>query len=154
TKQQLFASLVPGTELGWGIQAAGPEPSAPIYDQYRYAAFTCPNWDWKTFDFDKDVVRGDLPENLVMNATDPNMSAFFGHGGKLLLYHGWSDNQLPTLNTIKYYNKVVEQLGGASKSLDRVRLFLAPGMGHCAGGEGPNAFDKVAALESWVEHAK
>jgi feruloyl esterase len=152
TKQPLFASLVPGTELGWGVQALGPEPSANIYDQYRYVVFKDVNWDWKTFDFDKDVVRGDLPENLVMNATDPDMRPFFSRGGKLLLYHGWSDPNVPTVNTIKYYQQVVEKLGGPSKSLDRVRLFLAPGMGHCGGGDGPNAFDKVSALERWVEH--
>ncbi len=87
----MFASLVPGTELGWGVQALGPEPSANIYDQYRYVVFKDPKWDWKTFNFDSDVVRGDLPENLVMNATDPDMTPFFSHGGKLLLYHGWSD---------------------------------------------------------------
>src|SRR6185369_4628733 len=62
-KQELFSSLVPGTELGWGVQAAGPEPSANIYDQYRYVVFKDPNWDWKTFDFDKDAARGDRPEN-------------------------------------------------------------------------------------------
>jgi feruloyl esterase len=152
TGQQLFASLVPGTELGWGVQALGPEPSENIYDQYRYVVFKDVNWDWKTFDFDKDVVRGDQPENLVMNATDPDMSAFFSHGGRLLLYHGWSDPNVPTVNTIKYYEQVVAKLGGPSKSLDRVRLFLAPGMGHCGGGEGPNVFDKVAALERWLEH--
>src|SRR5438067_10703567 len=61
---------------------------------------------------------------------------------------------MPTLNTIKYYNSVVKNLGGASKAADRVRLFLAPGMGHCGGGEGPNAFDKVGPLEQWVEHGK
>ena len=71
TGQQLFSSLVPGTELGWGIQALGPEPSANIYDQYRYVVFKDANWDWKTFNFDSDVARGDLPENLIMNATDP-----------------------------------------------------------------------------------
>ena len=103
---------MPGTELGWGVQALGPEPSANIYDQYRYVVFKDPNWDWKTFNFDSDVVRGDLPENLVMNATDPNMKAFFSHGGKLLLYHGWSDPNVPTLNTIKYYKSVVETMGG------------------------------------------
>ena len=150
----LFASFVPGTELGWGIQAQGPEPSANIYDQYRYVVFKDEKWDWKTFDFDKDAARSDRPENVIMNATNPDMKAFFSHGGKLLVYHGWSDNQVPTLNTIKYYNSVVKNLGGADKSADRVRLFLAPGMGHCGGGEGPSAFDKVGPLEQWVEHGK
>jgi len=71
-----------------------------------------------------------------------------------LLYHGWSDPQVPTLNTIKYYNSVVKHLGGESKAADHVRLFLAPGMGHCGGGEGPSVFDKVGPLEQWVEHGK
>src|SRR5215831_14369547 len=154
TGAELFSSLVPGTELGWGIQAQGPEPSANIYDQYRYVVFKEPNWDWKTFDFDKDVVRGDQPENLVMNATDSNMKTFFSHGGKLLLYHGWSDPQVPTLNTIKYYRSVVETMGGEAKASNNVRLFLEPGMGHCGGGEGPNVFDKVGPLEKWVENGK
>jgi Tannase and feruloyl esterase len=152
TGHELFSSLVPGTELGWGVQAQGPEPSANIYDQYRYVVFKDPTWDWKTFNFDSDVVRGDRPENLVMNATDPNMKAFFGHGGKLLLYHGWTDSNIPALNTIKYYKSVVDTMGGTAKAANSVRLFLAPGMGHCGGGEGPNVFDKVGALERWVEN--
>src|SRR5580658_1411604 len=154
TGQQLFYSLVPGTELGWGIQALGPEPSANIYDQYRYVVFKDPNWDWRTFNFDSDVVRGDQPENLVMNATDPNLKPFFSHNGKVLLYHGWSDPNVPTLHTIKYYKSVVDTMGGAAKVSNNIRLFLEPGMGHCSGGEGPNVFDKVAALEQWVEHGK
>jgi feruloyl esterase len=154
TGAELFSSLVPGTELGWAVQARGPEPSANIYDQYRYVVFKDANWDWKTFDFDKDAARGDRPENLIMNATSPDMKAFFSHGGKLLLYHGWSDPQVPTLNTIKYYDSVLKNLGSAGNAADRVRLFLAPGMGHCGGGEGPNVFDKVGPLEQWVEHGK
>jgi feruloyl esterase len=154
TKKELFASLVPGSELGWGAQAAGPEPSPMIYDQYRYVVFKDPNWDWKTFDFDKDVVKGDLPENLIMNATNPDMRAFFSRGGKLLLYHGWSDALVPPMNTIKYYDQVVAHMGGATKAAAHVRLFMAPGMGHCSGGEGPDTFDKVKALENWVERGK
>ena len=154
TGQRLFNSLVPGTELGWSAQAAGPEPSLLIYDQYRYVVFKDPDWDWKTFDFDKDVARGDKPENLIMNATDPDMTRFFSHGGKLLLYHGWSDPLVPTLNTISYYDSVVRKMGGVQTVADKVRLFLAPGMGHCGGGEGPNVFDKVGPLEQWIEHGK
>jgi feruloyl esterase len=63
------------------------------------------------------------------------------------MYHDWSDPNVPTLNTIKYYKGVVDTMGDASKATGNVRLFLEPGMGHCTGGEGPNVFDKVGALE-------
>ncbi len=151
TGQTLFPSLVPGTELGWNVLGAGPDPSAIILDQYKYVAFRDPNWNWRTFDFDHDIERSETPEKLVMNATDPNLSTFFAHDGKLLLYHGWSDPNISALTTIQYYNSVVDTMGGAAKTGNNVRLFLEPGMGHCGGGEGPNVFDKVGALEQWVE---
>jgi len=154
TGKKLFNSLVPGTELGWGVQAQGPEPSANIYDQYKYVVFKDPNWDWKTFNFDADVERGNRPENVPMNATDPDMKKFFSRGGKLLLYHGWSDTNVPALNTIDYFQSVVDAMGGPAKASNSIRLFLEPGMGHCSGGEGPNAFDKVGPLEKWVEQGK
>ena len=154
TGQELFNSLVPGTELGWGVQAAGPDPSANIYDQFRYVVYKDPNWNWRTFDWDKGIELSEKPENLVMNATDPNLKQFFAHNGKLLLYHGWADTNVPTLNTIKYYDSVLKTMGGPSKTSNNVRLFLEPGMGHCGGGEGPNVFDKVATLEQWVEKGK
>lgn len=151
TRKELSPPLVPGTELGWGDDA-GQKPNANILDQYRYVVFKDPNWDWKTFDFDGDATRGDLPENLIMNATDPHLEPFFSHGGKLLLYNGWSDPRVPALQTINYYQSVVDAVGGNAKASNSVRLFLAPGMGHCGGGGGPNVFDKVGPLEQWVEH--
>jgi feruloyl esterase len=154
TGQELFPSLVPGTELGWGVQAAGPDPSANIFDHYKYVVYKDPNWDWRTFDFDKGIERAEQPENNVMNATDPNLKQFFAHNGKLLMYHGWSDTNVATLNTIKYYKTVVDTMGGAAKTSNNIRLFLEPGMGHCGGGEGPNVFDKVSTLEQWVEKGK
>jgi feruloyl esterase len=154
TGKAMSAPLVPGTELAWGEQAMGPQPNANIYDQYRYIVFKDPNWDWRTFDFDRDAARGELPENLIMNATDPNMTPFFARGGKLLLYQGWSDPRVPALQTIAFYKNVVDAMGGSAKASGSVRLFLAPGMGHCGGGEGPNVFDKIGPLEQWVEHGK
>ena len=57
------------------------------------------------------------------------------------------------MSTINYYNRVLETTGRA-KAADSVRLFMMPGMTHCAGGEGPNAFDKVGVMEQWVEHGQ
>jgi feruloyl esterase len=154
TRQQLFPSLPPGTELGWSVLGAGPEPSAVMLDHYKYVVFKNASWDWRTFNFDSDIDRSELSDNTVMNSTDPNLKAFFGHNGKLLLYHGLSDPNISALSTIQYYNRVVDTIGGVSKTSDNIRLFLEPGMGHCGGGEGPNVFDKVSAEEQWVEHGK
>jgi feruloyl esterase len=78
------------------------------------------------------------------------MRTFKQRGGKLLMYHGWSDQNFSALSTIRYYESVRETVG-AGQIGDWLRLFLAPGMGHCGGGAGPNAFDHLAALEQWVE---
>jgi feruloyl esterase len=146
TGQTLFPSYPAGSELGWYS-----DPSPNIVDQYKYVAFKNPDWDWKTFDFDKDFAASEKPEYLAMNATDPNLSKFFGHNGKLLLYHGWADTNVSPYLTIQYYKSVVDTMGGEKKAADSVRLFLEPGMGHCGGGEGPNKFDKVSPMEAWVE---
>jgi feruloyl esterase len=68
TGQAIFPSLVPGTELGWGVLGAGPDPSAVMLDHYKYVVFKDPNWNWRTFDFDRDVVRADAPSCITAGA--------------------------------------------------------------------------------------
>ena len=93
-------------------------------------------------------------EVKAADAADPNLTAFATRGGKLLMYHGWSDALVAPLASITYYNRVLAAMGGASKTSEWIRLFMAPGMGHCRGGDGPNTFDAVGALDEWVEARK
>ena len=67
------------------------------------------------------------------------------------MYHGWADGAVPPLASVNYYTSVVNAAGGLAKTSSWVRLFMVPGMHHCSGGEGPNTFDMLAALEEWVE---
>src|SRR5262249_15568635 len=62
---------------------------------------------------------------------------------------GWSDPALSPLETVRYYKNIVETIG-LKRTQDSVRLFMAPGMQHCAGGPGPNSFNPVRALIPWV----
>jgi feruloyl esterase len=103
-------------------------------------------------DFDKDNDRFERPEYLIMNATDPHLDKFIAHG-KLLMYHGWADQNVSPYATVQYFDRVKEVLGPA-KTSQSVRLFMAPGMAHCGGGEGPNTFDKIGPLDRWVEEGK
>ena len=118
----------------------------------RYLAFEAHNalFDWRTFTFARDWNK---LQALAPNysPTDPNLTKLQQRGGKLILYHGWSDPAISAYGTISYYGRVMEALG-REKANDTVRLFMAPGMHHCQGnGPGPNTFDTLTALEQWVE---
>jgi len=151
TGREIFPGLEPGSEMGWTGLAGGPDPFSTATDYFKYIVFENPSWDYKTLDFDKDVARADTMDRGTLNAVDPNLKGFVDRGGKLLLYHGWNDQLIAPENSVNYYLSVVKALGGADKVNDAVRLFMAPGMTHCAGGDGPSSFDCVTALERWVE---
>jgi tannase/feruloyl esterase len=126
------------------------EPIPLVTGIFKYVVFNDPAWDYRKYDFDKDDERATRGSRSI-DAIDPNLKKFFDRGGKLLQYHGWTDPGIPPQNSINYYNSVLAVHGGASKVNDSYRLFMVPGMDHCAGGEGTDRFDALSALDSWVE---
>jgi feruloyl esterase len=153
TGQQAFPGLQPGSELGWNM-LAGPQPMSLATDVYKYLVFNNPNWDFKTINPDTDFTLAEKAIAGSMDATNPNLKPFVDHGGKLIMYHGWSDPGIPPMNTVQYYKNVMDAAGGASKTTNSIRLFMIPGMNHCQGGNGTDKFDGVAALAQWVESSK
>lgn len=149
--KQLFPRLEPGTELRWSRVAGGPEPADLFYDQFRYVVYNNPNWDWRTFDVDRDTAKA-TAVNKDVDALDLHLATFAKRGGKLLLYHGWADQQVAPGSTVEFYQSALDETRGTGS--DWVRLFMMPGMAHCSGGEGPDSFDKISVIEDWVEHGK
>jgi len=151
--KNVFPGLEPGSELGWSM-LSGPKPMSLAAELYQYLVFENPNWDYKTFDAANDVRLAEKKVAETLDATNANLKPFVDHGGKLLMYHGWSDPGIPPLATVQYYRNVVDTLGGTSKTMNSVRLFMIPGMNHCRGGDGTDTFDAIAALDAWVEKGK
>jgi feruloyl esterase len=117
------------------------------------AMFGDPDFDMADFDPERHVTL--LRESAfgrMYEAGDPDISAFTERGGKLLLWHGFYDTGPSPLATVDYYEAASAELGeNADQS---VRLFLAPGVGHCRGGPGPDQFDLLSTLEGWVEEGR
>ena len=120
-------------------------------------------WDFRTLNFDTDVVATDAKLAHALNATDPDLSALDARGGKIIMYHGWNDPAIASRSSVDYYERVIaaqrpgvghghgEDRVALRRTQDFIRLFMAPGVNHCAGGPGPNTFDMLMALEAWVE---
>jgi feruloyl esterase len=154
TGELIFPGFEPGNELGWFRMLGGPEAYDTAVDQFKYIVFNDPHWDWRTFELERDVARSDAAANGVLASVNPNLTAFAQHGGKLLTYHGWADPNIAPQASVNFYKAALDATKPPAQSPDWLRLFMVPGMGHCSGGDGPNTFDMVSALEAWVEQGK
>jgi feruloyl esterase len=116
----------------------------------KYLVFQPPQaeWDFRTFDFDRHPPLLDRWGELA-NAKDTDLRDFRARGGKLLITYGWADAILQPLMGVSYYEKAVKANG--RNGTDFMRLFMIPGMAHCAGGLGPDQYDAVTAVIDWVE---
>ncbi len=174
-----YSASNPGGNDGWELWITGfaPPPdgfgvdnpygvvpasfgAAPLQfsfqDQFmKFFVFDDPSYNSLTFDF-ADPSQVALLNTVITtfnsNGEDTDLSPFFGAGGKLVMYHGWSDPALTPFVSVDYYTAVANTLGGGFKHLqDNARLFMVPGMHHCSGGPGPYNFDPLSPLIGWVE---
>ena len=164
-----------GDAAAWPAWITGPEvPGGSIQAFFGNAFFgrvineiPAPGvWDFSTFNFDSDVAFADAKAARNFNATEDNLRAFRRENrrGRIIMWHGWEDPAISARDAVDYYGQVVR---ANDDSEDFFRLFMVPGMVHCSGGPGPNAFgqglaqqpplsnapehDVLSALERWVE---
>jgi feruloyl esterase len=148
--QVLFPRLEPGTELRWSRLGGGPSPGELFLDQFRYVVYANPDWDWHTFDLERDAAKAHALNKGVLEL-DPHLAAFARRGAKLLIYQGWADQQVAPGASVELYESAVRLSPKPAAAPSWIRLFMVPGMAHCSGGEGPDEFDALGALEHWVE---
>lgn len=119
------------------------------FGSLKYFSMTppAPGFDVMQFDFDRDPRR--LVETAAISDADAAYLESFARHGKLILYHGLSDQGLSPLATAGWYERLNAENGGRVESW--ARLFLIPGMTHCGGGPSTDRFDMLAAIEDWVE---
>ncbi len=157
----LWYGLPRGAQLTalWNSRGTPLKPQAMgiTLDWYRYFLVQNPQLDWTT-------ITPDLYERLweqsveqfgaVIGTDNPDLSEFRDRGGKAIVWHGWSDQLISAHGTVDYYKRVQQEMGGPENISEFIRLFAAPGVEHCGGGQGPSPSGQMKALLAWVEEGK
>jgi hypothetical protein len=198
TDELIFPGYEPGSEANaanWPTWIVGASRAADLSMSQGQAnqeffgnglfadfVFQSASFDFRTLNFSSDVDFADDALGAIVNSTDPDLRPFKVHGGKIIHFVGWADSAIAPINSVNYYNDVAAELSGeAHRDHDGSRLeeiqefyhlFMVPGMAHCTGGDGANAFgngsnpvthidysapvldadhDLLKALERWVE---
>jgi Tannase and feruloyl esterase len=168
--RRIFPGYLPGAEEGgggWGLWITGSSPGKSLQFAFGIGYFANvvyekPDWDYRTANIDQALAAAEEKTARSLDATEANLAPFKARGGKLILFHGWNDAAISALNTLDYYDSVVNRLGREATE-EFVRLYMIPGMQHCDGGPAPTGFGQdgagprdprrnvLLALERWVE---
>jgi feruloyl esterase len=153
---------LPGAEDGpggWSLWITGQAPGKSLLFAfgngfYSDMVYGKADWSYRDADLGEAVKAADDKMAKTLNATEANLGAFKTRGGKLMIYHGWDDPAISALNSIDYYRSVVNTMGRDNAGAF-ARLYMAPGMQHCAGGPGPDSFgeDGPSPVEKDAHHS-
>jgi len=160
--KEIYPGFPPGAEGqpgGWFPWIVGLASDTASFEktglQYRYGSevfkhfvFHDTSWDYRTADF-TDFLDKSRFASSFLDATSTDYSSFKELGGKMIIYHGWNDPALSALSTIEHYEEAYSQ---DTLLPDYLRLFLLPGVLHCAGGPGPDKTDWMEHIQNWVEN--
>ncbi|MGB7354608.1 MAG: tannase/feruloyl esterase family alpha/beta hydrolase [Acidobacteriaceae bacterium] len=164
----IFPGFTPGDETSWKEWLVGEDPGSAlgprfVRNYFRYMVPGDPKTNVLSANLDDLLHQSRAKEADNLDATNPDLSRFAAHGGKLILYHGWNDPAISPYNTVAYFESVEKQMGG-DKVDSFARLYMVPGMEHCAQGPGASAFGQFGmesaaspkyglfdSLQNWVE---
>jgi hypothetical protein len=124
---------------------------------FRYWLRQDPAWDWRTMTYEQYLLlfqQSVLQYQAVIATDDPDLSAFRDAGGKVVFWHGTADPLIFFRGSLDYYQRLEEKMGGARRTEQFARFFVAPGVGHCGGGQGAAPVDPLDAVVRWVEDGR
>lgn len=157
----LWYGLPRGADLNSLWSARGNPPRAQAFgislEWFRYFLAQDPQLDWTTITpdrYERFWEQSVEQFGAVIGTDSPDLTEFRNRGGKAIVWHGWADPLISAEGTIDYYTRVQQRMGGPEKTSEFIRLFMAPGVGHCGGGAGPAPAGQLEALLAWVEEGR
>lgn len=154
-----------GSELGWSVFELPQSPNGgnvPTTRSLDYSGLSQPYLRYQLnrpgrlgpdpfqWQFTDQAFNSMFPAANTWDAMDTNLTAFYRHGGKLIMWQGWADNGIPPSGTVDYYDTLSQRMGAATAKF--TRLYLFPSVYHCGGGyANATTPDLIYPMVQWVE---
>jgi feruloyl esterase len=150
----IYSGFERGSELNWNFMIE-KEPFSVNINYFKGMVVQDPNWDFRTFDVDRDTRLGIERVGKYVDGNNPDLKPFKKAGGKLIIISSWNSMGLPPRQVQEYYREVEKVVGGPKQTQDFARLFAVPGSGGCPGFmANVEDFDAFDAMVQWVEKGK
>jgi feruloyl esterase len=150
----IYSGFERGSELNWNFMIE-KEPFSVNINYFKGMVFQDPNWDFRTFDVDRDTRLGMDRLSKYIDGNNPDLRPFKKSGGKIIIISSWNSLALPPRQVSEYYKQVAKVAGGQKQTEDFARLFQVPGGGGCPGFmRNVEDFDAFQAMQQWVEQGK
>jgi len=149
----IYTGFERGSELSWTMMIE-KEPFSVNINYFKGMVFEDPDWDFRTFDVDRDTRLGIEKTARYVDGNDPNLKPFKDAGGKILMVSSWNSTALPPLQYVRYYEDVIRASGGLESTRDFARMFAVAGSSGCPAFANPQGFKVFEALQEWVEEGK
>jgi feruloyl esterase len=150
----IYTGFERGSELTWAPLMIEKEPFSVNMNYFKGIVFEDPDWDFRSFDVDRDTRLGIKKAAAAVDANDPNLKPFKEAGGKIMMVVSWNSQGLPPRQLVKYYEEVEKTMGGSANTQDFARLFAVPGSTGCSAFANPQGFQVFETLVDWVENGK
>ena len=150
---QIYTGFERGSELTWPMMIE-KEPFSVNLNYFKGMVFENRDWDFRTFDVDRDTRLGIQKTAAAVDANNPDLKPFKDAGGKIMMFSSWNSMALPPRQLMKYYQEVEKAMGSPEQTRDFARLFTVPGSGGCPAFANPDGFKTFEALQAWVEEGK
>jgi len=152
--QPLGAEIAPPNGRSAWIGSIGAEPGAGLafgetFMRYMTRPPLGADWSYKSFNFDTDPAKLAAISKMI-DATNPDLTRLKKRGGKIIQYHGWADALVNAQASVDYYESVLKKMG-RRQTQEFYKLYMLPGVFHCAGGVGCDRADWFTPLVEWVE---
>ena len=151
TGELIFPGFEPGTELGWSRLLSGPIRTRTLSNSSNTSCSRIPSGTGVHSISSATSPPPRKPARARWRPSIPTSRRSCSAVANSSRITAGAINSIAPQASVNFYTRALAATKAPARGAAWLRLYMVPGMGHCSGGDGPDTFDMMSPLDSWVE---